>query len=395
MQPDTTPEARPRRAGAGRLRVMLRIAEFLLLAGLLVIDFEIGARELTVTPGNEALLGAFATALVAIVIAVLMLARNSVPGTIIASAAFGVSLLASLVSALIGSPSISLTETAALLVITAFVIRTVTPRIAIVIGAAALLVALAAVLLRVGLDATLILLAILIWGCAISAGVVSRYFSMRRESAVEAARREERMELARELHDVVAHQVTGIVVQAQAAIVVARKDPERLTEVFEAIESAGSEALAGMRKMVGAIRDESEENAPLTVPYELADIPTLVERFDPEGAHTFLQFEVGETRMPPGVAESAYRIVREALTNVRRHAPKGSTRIAVRVVDAALTIEVHNDQVRSRSIDSGSRGFGITGMAERVHALGGTFEAGPGEPGTWAVRVSLPLAATR
>lgn len=379
---------------AARVRALTVAAEFLVLAVLLVADFELGARRLVHETGSQLVAAGIATASVAIVVAVLALARRRLPGHVVVTAAFAVSLLASLVSLATGSPSLSLTETAALVVITAFGLRQTSPRGAVVVGAAALVVVVAAVLLRVEVDATVVLSALLVWGCAVAAGTAGRYALQRRESAVEAARRAERMELARELHDVVAHQVTGIVVQAQAAVVGARSDPARAADALAAIEVAGGEALAGMRRMVGAMRGEADGSAPLTLAYGLSDVPTLVDRFDPGRQRTTLRWQEPETPLPPGVGESAYRVVREALTNVRRHAPQGTTRVSGRVVDSALVLEISNDGVRARAVGPGSTGFGLTGMAERVAALGGTMEAGPDEPDTWTVRVRLPLGAT-
>ncbi|NYD67326.1 sensor histidine kinase [Agromyces atrinae] len=380
---------------ADRRRIAATIAEFVALALLLVIDFEVGSRVLIAQPGTEFIAGALATAIVAIVVAVLVLARRRLPTRVTVTAVFAVSLAASVVSGLVGSPALSLTETAALAVITVFGVRESSVRGSVVIGACALVVALAAVLLRVGLDTTVILTALLLWACAIAGGVAGRYLLRRRESAMDAARREERMELARELHDVVAHQVTGIVVQAQAAIAVAHTDPSRVSEALSTIESVGTEALAGMRRMVGAIRDDADRGAPLTVRYDLGDIPSLIDRFDPGRERTTLRFDTAGVTLPPGTGESAYRVVREALTNVRRHAPEGVTRVTVRVIDSDLVLEIGNDGVRTRSGEPGARGFGLTGMAERVAALGGRMRAGADEPGSWNVWVALPLEVTR
>lgn len=377
----------------GRRGVAIAIAEFLALALFLVIDFEVGAR--LAEPGIEFISGALATAAVAIVAAVLVLARRRLPTRVTVAAVFTVSLAASAVSALVGSPALSLTEAAALTAITVFAVRESSLRGAIVAGGAALIVALAAVLLRVAPDTTIILTALLLWACAIAGGVVQRYLLRRRESAADAARRDERMELARELHDVVAHQVTGIVVQAQAAIAVARTDPDLVGEALASIETAGTEALAAMRRMVGAIRDDVDRGAPLTPRYELTDIPGLVDRFDAGRARTTLHFEADDATLPPGVGESAYRVVREALTNVRRHAPHAITRVSVRVIESDLVLEVGNDGVRARSSAPGSTGFGLTGMSERVAALGGRMRAGADEPGSWNVWVSLPLEVPR
>lgn len=377
-----------------RWRVLAGAAEFGVLALLVAVDFELGAR-LVVDPDTSFIAGALATAFVAIVIAGLALARRVMPIGVAVGSAFSVSLLASMVSVPVGSPALSLTETVAIIVLTISGIRGCARRGAIIVGAAALAVTLGGVLLRLGFAVTFVLLALLLWGCSVAGGLAGRYMLTKRESAVEAARRAERMELARELHDVVAHQVTGIVVQAQAAIAVAHSDRARVTEALESIEAAGAEALLGMRRMVGAMREESDVGSPLTVQYALADIPALVERFDPGLTRTTLSFEEPNEAIPPGVGESAYRVVREALTNVRRHAPEGNTRVTVEAAGGQLLIEIDNDGVHGGTRMPGSRGFGLTGMAERVTALGGTMRAGAVEDDTWSVRVTLPMVEER
>lgn len=378
----------PRRAWA---RAIATAAEVVVLGALLMVDFEIGSRAVSAITDDDIVVGAVATAFVAIIVAVLAFVRRMARTSVVVAAGFAVSLAASVVAVWLPPPTLSLTEGAALVVLTVSGVRAASSRGAIVVGAAALAVGAGIALLRVEFDAAAILLVLLVWGAALASGIVGRYRAQRRESAVEEARRAERMELARELHDVVAHQVTGIVVQAQAAIAVARTDPARATEGLAAIESAGSEALAGMRRMVGAMRNETDRAAPLTVSYEISDIPALVKRFDPEGERATLQLDDLADPLPPGVAESAYRVVREALTNVRRHAPEGTTHVSVRVIDAELVILVTNDGVRVRASDPRTAGFGLTGMAERVAALGGTMHAGPDEPGSWTVRAALPL----
>lgn len=380
----------------GWLRAVTTTAEILLLALLLMIDFELGIRFMAPEPRIETISGALATMLVAVIAAALVLARRVLRPRVLVGAVFSVSLLASALSVATGLVSLSLTEAAAFVVATMVGVRgEPSLRGAVVVSGAALVVPLTAVLVRVEADAAVVLLAVLVWGCAVTVGTAGRHLRSRRESAVEDVRRAERMELARELHDVVAHQVTGIVVQAQAAIVVARTDPHRVTEAFSAIESAGTEALAGMRRMVGAIRDEADRDAPLSVPYRLADVPDLVDAFDPGRERTTLALEATDASIPAGMGESAYRIVREALTNVRRHAPDGSTQVSVRVIGSDLVLEISNDGVRPRSGNVSSRSFGLTGMEERVTALGGTMRAGADASDGWTVRASLPLDVTR
>ena len=367
-----------------------------MLALLLVVDFELGARLMDPSPDGREIAGALGTALVAGLLALLALVRRWMPGRSAVAAGLTLSLVASLAAAAGAGLSLSLTETAALLVLTAAAVGRdpSTPGI-LVTGAAALTVGLLAVLLRIGSAPTVVSLALLVWACAIAIGLAGRQLRRRRERAEEDHRRAERLELARELHDVVAHQVGGIVVQAQAATAVPALDPGRAAEVFTAIESAGLEALEGMRRMVGAIREESAEDASPTVPYGLGDIPGLVEAVDLEGVSTVLELEDATMPLPPGVGETAYRVVREALTNVRRHAPEGRARVRVRVRDTRLELEIDNDGVPPRPRRAGPGGYGLTGMSERVDALGGTMRAGAREPDGWTVHVVLPLERNR
>lgn len=370
--------------------------ELLVLAMLLVVDFELGVRLIGPDPGADELAGALVTAVVACLLAGLALTRRILPLRASVAAALALSLVASVASVGADGLSLSLTESAALLVLTAWGVRGESaPRGAVIVGAGALAAALVAVLLRLDAGAAVFLLALLMWFCAITAGLVGRQARHRRERAIEDHRRAERMELARELHDVVAHQVSGIVVQAQAAIAVAGRDPDRAAEAFAAIESAGTEALLGMRRMVGAIREEPGEESPLTVPYGLGELPALVESFDPEGTRATLRFEGGQVPMPPGVGETAYRVIREALTNVRRHAPEGTAQVLVRVEATQLLLEVANDGADASPRAPDASGFGLPGMAERVAALGGTMHAGSDGPDRWSVRATLPLESPR
>jgi signal transduction histidine kinase len=234
------------------------------------------------------------------------------------------------------------------------------------------------------------------WGGAVAIGLVLREVDTRRRAAVEDVRSAERMELARELHDVVAHHVTGIVVAAQAAAVVARTSPDDVDRALAAIEHAGSEALTAMRRMVGVLRGQDAEGA-RTPGAELAEVRTLVHRFDPGSRLVRLTTDPGleQAVLPPGVAATGYRVVQEALTNVRKHAPEaGTVEVDVRIREEALLVSVRNDGV-SAAPGTGRPGFGLVGMGERVAALDGALAAGPTAPGVWTVSVRLPLRGAR
>jgi signal transduction histidine kinase len=241
-------------------------------------------------------------------------------------------------------------------------------------------------------------LGVLAWGGALAIGAWMRLLDIHRHLAIDTARRDERLELARELHDVVAHHVAGIVVQAQAARIVAAKRPETLDATLSGIESAGSEALAAMRRVVSLLRDSGDAGGLTPGPEQLSD---LVGRFARHGPAVQVRLPGGSRPpWPPEVAATVYRVVQEALTNVILHAP-GAANVTVTVCDdrSGVTIEVTDDAPRrtpggSPRLAPGG-GHGLIGMRERAEALGGTLHAGPGPDSGWVVAAALPLAARR
>jgi signal transduction histidine kinase len=235
------------------------------------------------------------------------------------------------------------------------------------------------------------------WLAAVAAGLAGRLLVARREAAVERVRRDERLALARELHDVVAHHITGIVVQAQAAQIVARKGPgeaERLAGSLADIEAAGSDALTSLRRVVGLLRDADDGSPVAPGPEALG---TLVSRFEGRGPAVQLSLPDGGPGWPPEVTTTVYRVVQEALTNISRHAPDAqSVTVAVHGVLGAVTVEVSDDAPHAVGLHPGLHpggGYGLIGMRERVEALGGTLQAGPRPGAGWTVLATLPLAA--
>ncbi|MFA1542737.1 sensor histidine kinase [Actinomadura monticuli] len=238
---------------------------------------------------------------------------------------------------------------------------------------------------------------------ALGAGLYLRALDARRSRTLAAARRDERLELARDLHDFVAHHVTGIVVQAQAARFAARagagQSPDDLDRMFGGIEKAGTEALTSMRRMVGLLRDAQNVNAPdgeavpdggaATRPVgDLAQLRDLVAGFAHPPATLTLAPGLGALR--PEVASAAHRVVQEALTNIRKHAADAATvRVTLGRAGPDVEVAVRDDgRGRGRMLPSG--GFGLTGLAERVGAAGGRLRAGPRPEGGWEVVAVLP-----
>jgi signal transduction histidine kinase len=346
-------------------------------------------------------------AAVGVPLAVLLRRRPGARLVPTAAAAIGLSLAISVFSTvqavLLGTPisALAFTEQLALAIIVVTVLHRCPLRPALVLTAAAAAAIVGSPILRMADTSSEVLsvMSALGWGGAVAIGLVLREVDTRRRAAVEDVRSAERMELARELHDVVAHHVTGIVVAAQAAAVVARTSPDDVDRALAAIEHAGTDALTAMRRLVGVLRGQETEGA-RTPGAELAEVCTLLRRFDPDARLVRLTTDPGleHAVLPPGVAATGYRVVQEALTNVRRHAPEAATvEVDVRIREEALLVSVRNDGVPHAPVTgrAGGGGFGLVGMGERVAALDGTLAAGPTAPGVWTVSVRLPLRGAR
>ncbi|MER7013059.1 histidine kinase [Saccharopolyspora sp. NPDC000359] len=222
-------------------------------------------------------------------------------------------------------------------------------------------------------------------------------------SAVESAQQAERMALARELHDVVAHHVTGIVVQAQAAQMVAEQNPKAATDALARISESGTEALTAMRRLVASMRSTEPAGASAATEQATtnleADLRALVESAQRRRTeHTRpprvdLQADLVDRQIPQEVARSALRVVQESLTNSEKHALDASlVQVKVWADHSNLYAMVTDDGsgVRGQPV-GGSGGYGLVGMRERIELLGGRFHAGPGEHVGWRVEAVLPL----
>lgn len=232
-------------------------------------------------------------------------------------------------------------------------------------------------------------LIVLLFPAALGASVRFRELAHRRD--VEHAQLRERQMLARELHDTVAHHVSAIVIQAQAARAVYRTRPEAAADALLAIEGEASRSLSELRSLVGALRDDA---ADALGPQARADaIGELVR--DAGDRATFER--VGDLeQLSPSVELALHRIARESLHNARKHA-RGATRIDVRLVvaDDSVRLTVRDDGETSRAGARGHTGFGLVGMKERASLLGGTLEAGPSPSGGWQVEAVLPRGGAR
>jgi signal transduction histidine kinase len=290
------------------------------------------------------------------------------------------------------APAVSL----ALAVLVGSVTRVAPLKVAAVVVAAALAVVATGAFAHPGESGAIAvtMFGLLVWAGGVLTGAALRLLDARRLAAVEAVRRDERLSIARDLHDVVAHHVTGIIVQAQAAQLVARKDPARAGESLARIEAAGVEAMAAVRRLVGLLRDDDGSDEPARgVSVRPERIMDLVRRFEGVGPAVHLELAPHEEQWPVEVAGAVHRVVQESLTNVVRHAAHAQS-VTVELSEAAGSVAVHVADDGEGVPSTIHSGYGIVGMRERVEALGGTLSAGPGPTGGWQVRGTVPLPGT-
>jgi signal transduction histidine kinase len=216
----------------------------------------------------------------------------------------------------------------------------------------------------------------------------ARVLEREREANARVAAAEERVRIAREMHDAVGHSVSVMVVQAGAERLALGDERPATREALLAIERIGREALAEMSRLLGILRKEGEGLALAPRP-SLAQIDALVQAVRDAGVPVEFRVEGEQRDLPPGVDVSAYRIVQEALTNVVKHAGSARASVVVRYARRAVEVEVTDDG--RRSVNGNAAGYGLAGMRERVELHGGTLEAGSRSEGGFAVKARLPL----
>jgi signal transduction histidine kinase len=212
-------------------------------------------------------------------------------------------------------------------------------------------------------------------------------------AAVEHAASDERTRIARELHDVVAHSVSVMVVQASGARRLLQPDQEREREALLAVERTGREALTEMRRMLGLMRSEAEPAARTPQP-GLQHLDRLVAQIEEAGLPVTLHVEGNRPDLPAGLDLSAYRIVQEGLTNALKHARGSQTDVLVRYGDERVELEIVDNGPGAVN-GSAADGPGLVGLRERVAVYGGTLEAGPRDGGGFVLRAELPVEARR
>ncbi|MEU0520741.1 sensor histidine kinase [Streptosporangium sp. NPDC006007] len=218
-----------------------------------------------------------------------------------------------------------------------------------------------------------------------------------READTRAARAEERSRIARELHDVVAHHVSVMTVQASAARRVLSTNPDGAGEALSAIEEMGRTAMAEMRNLVGVLRTDAAPAERNPQP-GVGEIPALVAQMREAGLSTQLWIEGERSPLPPGVDLAAYRLVQEALTNSLRHAgPRARARVTVRHEAGQLAVRVEDDGrgAGAAPVAGGRAGHGLVGIRERVALYGGVLRIGPRPEGGFEVHARFPLKDVR
>jgi signal transduction histidine kinase len=214
-----------------------------------------------------------------------------------------------------------------------------------------------------------------------------------RDEKASAAASEERARIARELHDVIAHSVTTMVLQTSGARQVLRSDVDDADEALRSAELTGRQALRELRRLLGVMRTDARPS--LDPQPGVADIAALVGQMRDAGLPIVLEARGAAVPVGPGLDLAAYRIVQEALTNVLKHAGGVETVVCIDYLADALELDIHNAESGRAARSNGGPGHGLLGMQERVGLYGGALRAGPDGGGGFRVHARLPLEGER
>ncbi|WP_420717429.1 sensor histidine kinase [Streptomyces sp. WM6378] len=239
---------------------------------------------------------------------------------------------------------------------------------------------------------------------AYTAAVEDRAAQLERANRIEAeqATARERARIAREMHDILSHAVSIMIVQAEAGPVAVRAAPARAEAAFEAISETGRDAMVQLRRMLGVLREETTPDAPREPQPGTAALPALVERVSLGGGPSVTYETKGAARpLPQATGTTVYRIVQEALTNAVKHAAATTVSVQLAYSEQELTITVRDDgggpgtALVAGTAPGPGTGHGLIGIRERAAAHGGTASAGPGPDGRgFEVRAVIPLTTT-
>lgn len=303
---------------------------------------------------------------------------------------FGAATVLGLASLASGVPGLGLDTMVYVLVLVYALVRWGSGR-EIVIGLAVVLVAAVVGTVADDTGPAELLGGFAVLAAAAAGGAAFRFRAESWRRAAEQIRSQERVGLARELHDVVAHHVSAIAVQAQAGRAMAGQRPEAGLEALAVIEGEASRTLAEMRAMVRVLRDGAPtEYAPQP---GVADLASLARRHPDPVVDVEVSGDLDD--LPPQVDAAVYRLAQEALTNALRHA-RNASRVEIRVLEGGGRLQLRvTDDGHLGPVRPASHGFGLLGMTERVQLLGGTLHAGPAPGGGWAVDAELPVEVRR
>lgn len=228
---------------------------------------------------------------------------------------------------------------------------------------------------------------------AATEALLQRAEAAERSREEEALRRvgEERLRIARDVHDVVAHAMVAINIQAGVGAHLIDRDPDQTRHTLREIKRVSGEALGDLRAMLGLLRNEDDDHsAPVTPTVGLADLDDLRPGLLAVGVDLEVAIDPAAADLPATVGVAGYRIAQEALTNVIRHAGATTARVRVEVRHGSVVIEVEDDGGEGGQLGHTGSGNGLRGMRERALAVGGTLEAGPRSAGGWRVAAVLP-----
>jgi signal transduction histidine kinase len=242
---------------------------------------------------------------------------------------------------------------------------------------------------NVGIIAVVWLLMATTWALGRTTSVRRSYAEKAVEERAERALTEERLRIARELHDIVAHSLTMITVKAGVAGHVADDQPAEAKEALQVIEKTSRATLTEMRHLLGVLR--SSDSAELTPVPGLADLPALLDRAAMAGVPVTLTTSGATEALPEGVALTLYRIIQEAVTNVVKHAAPATCAVKISTTGTTAAVEITDTGAGERVLPGGA-GHGLAGMRERVAVYNGTFYAGPGPEGGFRVAAEVPFA---
>ncbi len=230
------------------------------------------------------------------------------------------------------------------------------------------------------------------WGAGAAARAEVRELEASRARLAEEAVAEERLRIARELHDIVAHAVTTMTLQAAGAGRVLGNDPRRAAEAMASVEVLGQQAIAELRRLLVVLRAGDERDRPAPAEHGVPEIPALLNSFASSGVPVLFESRGIERDLDPSVHLAAYRLVQESLTNAAKHAEGTPVQVLASWRPNAIDLEIANDLPEQRPALGGdlSGGYGLVGIRERVRLLGGTFAAGSRDDGRFVVCASLP-----